>query len=109
MDKPGSHPRSINQILHARGGGLSDLIAGARARIELTQRVAKYLPIAMHEHCWVTGINDTELTIVTDSSAWAAKLRYLSRDLISKLRQEPSLPIIRFIKIKVSPATASVD
>ena len=71
--------------------------------MELTQQVTKYLPIAMHDHCWVTAINDSELTIVTDSPAWASKLRYLSRDLIGKLKQEASLPAIRFIKVKVSP------
>ncbi|PCH61180.1 MAG: hypothetical protein COC05_01790 [Gammaproteobacteria bacterium] len=98
-----SRPRSISQILHSRKGGLSDLIAGASARIELTQLVTKYLPMAMHSHCWVTTINDSELTIVTDSPAWASKLRYLSRDLINKLKQEPSLPTISFIKVKVSP------
>ncbi|MBL1432347.1 MAG: hypothetical protein COC09_08275 [Gammaproteobacteria bacterium] len=98
-----SRPRSIKQLLGTRKGGLSDLIAGASARMELTQHVTKYLPLAMHDHCWVTAINESELTIVTDSPAWASKLRYLSRDLIRKLKQETSLPNISFIKVKVSP------
>ncbi len=100
-----SRPKSIHQILGARQGGLSDLIAGASARMELTQQVTKYLPLAMHDHCWVTAINDAELTIVTDSPAWASKLRYLSRDLIRKLKQESTLPNIRYVKVKVSPST----
>ncbi|MBL1292414.1 MAG: DUF721 domain-containing protein [Thiotrichales bacterium] len=98
-----SRPRSINQILNNRQGGLSDLIAGASARMELTQHVTKYLPLAMHDHCWVTAINESEMTIVTDSPAWASKLRYLSRELIRKLKQETSLPTISYIKVKVSP------
>ncbi len=81
------------------------MIAGASARMELTQQVSKYLPMAMHDHCWVTAINDSELTIVTDSPAWASKLRYLSRDLIRKLKQEAALPNISYIKVKVSPNT----
>lgn len=105
MTTSSTRPRSIKQIFHSREGGLADLLAGASARIELTQRVTKYLPIAMHDHCWVTAINNSEMTIVTDSPAWASKLRYLSRDLISKLKHEPSLPPIRFINIKVSPAS----
>lgn len=100
-----TQPKSINQILGARQGGLSDLIAGASARMELTQHVTKYLPMAMHDHCWVTTINGSELTIVTDSAAWASKLRYLSRDLISKLKHETLLPNISYIKVKVSPDT----
>lgn len=73
--------------------------------MELTQQVTKYLPISMHAHCWVTAVNESELTIVTDSAAWATKLRYMSRDLISKLKKEPSLPAIRYVKVKVSPST----
>lgn len=71
--------------------------------MELTQQVTKYLPMAMHDHCWVTALDEGQLTVVTDSPVWASKLRYLSRDLISKLRQEKSLPAVSFINIKVAP------
>lgn len=109
MNQLNTRPRSIRQIINCRNNGLSDLLAGAKARIELTQCVTKYLPLAMHDHCWVTTIDDAEMTIVTDSPAWATKLRYLSRDLICKLKQEPSLPKIRFIKVKVSPTPTYVS
>lgn len=57
------------------------------------------------KHCWVGGINDETLVIVTDSANWVIPIRYQQHELLKQLNCEFRNELhqqLKRIKIKVS-------
>src|SRR3990172_7179751 len=84
-------PKSIASLLKT-----TSLLRPLISRVEMlrhaTEALHSSLPASLHAHCQVANIEGHTLSIVTDSSAWAAKLRYLIPALLEKLNRAPSLP-----------------
>ncbi|MBK1672558.1 hypothetical protein CKO35_04440 [Ectothiorhodospira shaposhnikovii] len=79
------------------------LLTRARMLENLTWSVRNLLPPGPREHCWVSGMEDGALTLVTDSGAWATQLRYLKREILKQIQAHHGLHP-RSIQIRVCPA-----
>lgn len=51
------------------------------------RQVQGLLPPPLNDHCTGLVVRNDQLILFTDSSAWASRLRYYSRELIIKLKQ----------------------
>lgn len=82
----------------------SRLIQRARLLQSLTHSVRSRLAPVVAEHCWVAGIQNNTLIILTDSSSWAVSIRYQQHELLKLLNSEyrPELEqTLKRLKIKV--------
>jgi hypothetical protein len=61
------------------------------------------LPPPLRDHFILANINKTTLTIHTDSPAWAAKLRFLTPDILNYAQNLCSPNTPKTIRIKVVP------
>ncbi len=97
-------PRTVNQLLHS-GPTLRELHRRLDAQERLLGLVRGLLPEPLDRHCLAAQQQRGRLLLHTDSSAWASRLRYLSRDLRAKLRDKGIL--VQKVEVRVfidSPA-----
>lgn len=66
--------------------------ATIRAQMQQNQasleQVRGLLPGPLKDHCMGLVVKPDQLILYTDSSAWASRLRYFSRELITRLRHK---------------------
>lgn len=82
-----------------------DLQKKAKLLHRLTLSIRMQLPGDLANHCWVAGINDRTLTIVTDDPSRASVIRFQQREILKQLNQELSLTVKEYlnqIKVKIS-------
>lgn len=91
-------PRTINQLLHS-GPILRELRNNLSAQEKLLILTHSLLPAPLDQHCLSAQQHCGTLIIHTDSSAWASRLRYFSRDLRAKLRDKGVL--VQKIEVRV--------
>jgi len=91
-------PRSINAFLHS-DPVLRELRNNLGAQEKLLILTRTLLPAPLNEHCLSAQKHGSNLIIHTDSSAWASRLRYFSRDLRAKLQNKGVL--VRKIEVRV--------
>lgn len=75
MDNP------LKPILAGLGPQLADLERSAKERSTLLTGVKALLPPAEAQHVVAVSYRDSVLTIVSDSAAWCARLRYCESTL----------------------------
>ncbi len=85
-----------NQILN------SIFLKAARLR-ELDNYLHEFLDPEVAEHCRVANLDKGQLTIETDSAAWATHLRFQRMELLNRFRTEGKLHGLRSIKHYVRP------
>ncbi len=56
-----------------------------QASLEL---VKSLLPSPLNDHCIALVLKQDQLILYTDSSAWASRLRYFSRELVTRLKNK---------------------
>jgi len=63
--------------------------ATIRAKLQqnkgLLEQIQQLLPAPLNEHCIGLAAKPDRLVLYADSSAWASRLRYATRDLLAKL------------------------
>ncbi len=91
-------PRTVNQLLHS-GSALRELRHCLGAQEKLLTLTRSLLPAPLGQHCLSAQQRRSHLILHTDSSAWASRLRYLSRDLRAKLRSKGVL--VQKIEVRV--------
>jgi hypothetical protein len=82
-----------------------DLLKHAHFLHTVTLSLRTRFSNTMAEHCWVGGIIDGALVIVTDSANWVIPIRYQQHELLKQLNCEfrnELLQQLKRIKIKVS-------
>jgi hypothetical protein len=79
--KPFGHLLQASPSLHR-------LLSEIRSQQLLLQRVRGLLPAPLPEHCISTILKERRLVIYVDSSAWASRVRFLSRELTRRLASE---------------------
>ncbi len=70
----------------------------------LTHSVRSRISPAGAEHCWVAGVHNNVLVVLTDSSTWAVAIRYQQREILKLINSEfrPELEqTLKRLKIKV--------
>jgi len=83
----------------------ADLQKKAKLLHRLTLSLRMHLPSELASHCWVGGVADRTLTIVTDDPSRASLVRFQQREILKQLNQELSLTVKEYlnrIKIKIS-------
>lgn len=63
----------------------------------------QYLDNILIQHCKIANYRDGNLIIITDSSAWSMRLRYLIPDLLTKLRKHPEFYGLKNIEWFIQP------
>lgn len=91
-------PKSVRHLLKDKPT-LKHLERGISARRSVLAEVLAHLPAEVASHCLAAQIEGARLTLHTDSSAWATRLRYFSNQLRSLL--EPTYPGLREIRIRI--------
>lgn len=74
----------------------------SREIIRIDRLLKSVLPVAAHPHIQASNIADTELVVVTDSTAWSTRLRLHTQDILYMLAQHTDCGItnirIRLLK-----------
>jgi len=81
-----------------------DLQKKAKLLHRLTMSIRMQLPEDLASHCWVAGIDNRTLTIVTDDPNRASVIRFQQREILKQLNQELSLTVKEYlnqIKVKI--------
>jgi len=89
-----------------------DLIRQARLFESMTDSLRKCLAADSALHCWVGGIRDQTLVVVTDRSAHATLVHYQQREILKRInsdfRPELPAPLTRLkLKIRQMPVVAT--
>ncbi|NVK21016.1 MAG: DUF721 domain-containing protein [Kangiellaceae bacterium] len=79
--------KSVADILNTPDGVLKALMDKSNALDSITQDVHQFLPPELAAHCRVVNYNRQTLILGADSPVWATRLRYLSSQLLTDLRQ----------------------
>jgi len=82
-----NHPRTVGDYLRA-DPKLRKLLSRERSQRQLLNQVVAQLPADLKAHCIATVLDNGRLCLYTDTSAWASRLRYFTRELNSRLRHE---------------------
>jgi hypothetical protein len=98
-------PKSINELLKVGGKTLTALKAKSEQRTLTLDHVCAALPANLAEHVVSAGVEHCRLTIGVAGATWAARLRYATETL--KTRVGAALGVeIESVRIKVVPPRA---
>lgn len=93
--------RPITQLLQT--GSVSELLAHARRLHALSALLHRCLTPELAPHARLLRWEEGQLTVQTDSAAWATRLRYLAPQLLRCLQQLPPFAEARRIEIHIAP------
>lgn len=92
--------KTVHSVL-SKGAQLQSILAKVQALKKIETKIKQFLPNYLQAHYTVANYRDNCLILQTDNSAIATQLRYLSTDLLTKLRTQAGMPSIISIKINV--------
>lgn len=90
----------LKPLFGGRMPAFDGLVRRAAQARSLTEKVRGELPAGLGEHVLSAARRDTDLVVIVDSAAWAARVRYAGRRLKAQLEAGGEPPIDR-IRIKV--------
>ncbi len=80
-------PRLIKDYLN-RTNKLHGLIQQSMEQSLLLKRIRTLIPAPLDAHCTAAVSKDTGLVLYVDSSTWASRLRFMSRELVQRLNSD---------------------
>jgi hypothetical protein len=95
--------KTFTEISHRSQSSIEKLIAKVNRLCLLNQRLYESLDPALHKHCQTADMEGETLTLVADTPAWAARIRYSVPDLIEKLQKEPEFHELKKITCIIQP------
>ncbi len=98
---------SLYALLTGNKNMFGDLLNHTHYIQQLQYNLHEYLGPPLNTHCILANHNNDILIIHADSPTWAAKLRYLTPDILSYMHQQCHLTKLKTIRIKVMPTTPS--
>ena len=87
-------PRLLDDFLHT-DPAIRQLLSRSAQQNSLLHYVQKLLPKPLGEHCLAAVHKEDSLVLFADSSAWASRLRFVSRNLIRELQRRDQAGIER--------------
>ncbi len=105
---PEKRPISIKNVLFREGSALGELTQKARSWTRLTERLRSLLPEDVGPHVLGITVHSGTAVVLTDSAAWASRLRFLKPELEAALTAILKAAPGR-IDIKVRPPIESQD
>ena len=94
-------PHKIKEIFVESSENLSFLYFHAQSIIRLQNNLKAELPTPLNKHVTIANYDSNTLIIQTDSSAWAARLRFKIPELLAILKFKCGLSEIKSIRIKI--------
>lgn len=94
---------AIQRLLHREKSDLAALLQHASELRAFQEELKTKLPSPLCDHFILANISEDTLTLHTDSPAWAARLRFLTPDILNHARQLRRLHPPRTIRIKIVP------
>jgi predicted nucleic acid-binding Zn ribbon protein len=85
---------TLNRLMRDQGWEVDVAVHGVMARWP------SIVGPEMAEHCKPESYTDTELTVRTDSTAWATQLRLLAPDLVRRLNAELGEGTVTLVKVQ---------
>lgn len=99
--KPGK-PQSIKSLLNQSGSALARVAHEAAEHERLSRLVRSVLPPDLSTHILSVNLREDTLVIITDSAAWATRIRYLQGDIMQNLAAEHGVSASKLVT-KVRP------
>ena len=99
-DDPEPLNAAIEDLVGARGW------RQAAAAGSVAGRWAEIVGPALAAHTRPDGLDDGELTVTADSTAWATQVRLLAAELVRRLNAELGEPAVRRVRVR-GPASAA--
>ena len=97
------YPKKIQSILCTPGSGLEKLVATAENLIALEQKLCSILPPPLNLHCKISGLSNQSILLITDSSVWATKLRFMTPEILKFMKSECSSSRLKSVRISIRP------
>ncbi len=101
--KPGK-PQSLKSLLKNSGSALARVAVDAAAHERLSRQVRGLLPAELGNHVLSVNMRDKTLVIITDSAAWATRIRYMQGDIMQALSTQHDVIASKLVT-KVRPGT----
>jgi hypothetical protein len=79
----------------------SKILKKARLLAKLTKLIRACLPIDCQQHISVSGIENFQLILISDSPVWASKIRLYSQNMIQMLEENTNIRVSK-VRIKQS-------
>ncbi len=93
-------PRNLADLLSDPGSALGRLVAGAAKRKSLIMQVKSCIDPELSEHLIGVNVKDDTLILLSDSAAWATRLRYAGPALCKQLSEQFELTLHK-VHVKV--------
>ena len=90
----------------------SDLQSKAKLLYRLTLSLRTQLPSDLAHHCWVANVDKNTLTIVTNDSCLASRIRFQQGEILKLLNHELSPTLneyLKRIKIKINKVLSGIE
>ena len=92
-------PKSVKHILNSQNSELQELLHHTQQLNSLNKQLSHLLPLPLSLHCTAASVERRTLLLITDSPAWATRLRLLTPNLIKALEGFQ----INSINVKIRP------
>ncbi|MES9844714.1 MAG: DciA family protein [Candidatus Sedimenticola sp. PURPLELP] len=79
-------PRIISEFLRT-DSKIRELLSKNHSQQKLLIKIRALLPSPLNQHCHAVVTEERRIILYTDSSAWASRLRFFSKDLSTQLNQ----------------------
>lgn len=83
----------------------ASLVRQARLLEAMSSRLRLHLSAPVAEHCWIGGVRDQTLVVITDSASFAVAAHYQQHDILKRInadfQAELPMPLIK-LKTKVA-------
>ena len=106
-DKHRNKPLPFHSLLERNNSELNNLCQHSVFLVNLENKLLTFLKSPLNNHCKVANYSNETIILLSDSPAWAAKLRYCTPAILSYLQTECQLSSLKTIRIKVNPPASS--
>ena len=100
--------RNINTILD-NTEAFGSLYTHSMEILKLQSSIRTKLGSPLSDHIYLANINTEQLILYTDSPVWAAKLRYLTTELLDIVKRYPTFKNVTSVRIKINPSLYSAS
>lgn len=95
--------KTLGQIFSHNRNILPELVGKAQKLSQIDKLFRSFLDASLAQHCHLADISVTEAVVITDSSAWAMRLRYAIPDILKNVKTQPEFKNLKKIRYSVSP------
>lgn len=95
-------PRIFSSLINQHAD-LARLYQHTKFLIYLNKCLSDILDEPLNQHCQIANYDKCTLTILADTPAWSARLRYVTPNILSRMRMDFGLETLKTIRIITRP------